>query len=231
MLGTVINAAVIVFAALVGLTLRRGLPEKMRVGLLNGLGLVLLVLGFQMGAKADSLPVVVVSLILGIIIGEGLNLQRALDIFGASLEARLSPGGGRFGEAFVSSSLLFCVGAMAITGALENGLTGRIDVLLVKALLDGIYSVVMAASLGIGVMFSSIPVLVYQGTISLLAGAVKPYVTTPMLNNLTSLGGILILGIGLNSLKLTEIKVANLLPGLFLVPALMVIVKLLGLAL
>ncbi|NLU50962.1 MAG: DUF554 domain-containing protein [Syntrophomonadaceae bacterium] len=228
MLGTVINAAAIVFASLLGLVLRKGIPEQMRIGLLNGLGLVLVVLGVQMGTKADNITVVVTSLILGIVVGEWLNLQQALDVFGARLEARFSPEGGCFGEAFVSSSLLFCVGAMAIMGSLENGLTGRIDILLVKALLDGIYAVICAASMGIGVMFSSLPVLLYQGTISLLAGAVKPYVTPEMLSNLTSLGGILILGIGLNTLKLADIRIANLLPGLLLVPVLMVVLGLLG---
>lgn len=227
MFGTVINSAAIVAASVLGLLLRKGIPDQMSKTLLEGVGLVTVLVGIQMGTKADSVPVVLVSLVLGIVIGEWLQIQDALERFGSRLEKKLSPEGGQFGHAFINSSLLFCTGAMAIMGPLENGLTGHFDILLVKSLLDGIYALIFATATGIGVMFSSIPVFLYQGSISLLAGVLKPYLTPVMLNNLTSLGGFLILGIGLNILKLTNIKIANLLPGILLLPLLMSIINLL----
>ena len=128
-------------------------------------------------------------------------------------------------KGFVSATLLFCVGAMAIVGSLQDGLTHNYEILLVKSMLDGIFAMIFAASMGVGVLFSALPVLIYQGTISLGAGFIKPLLTDPMLNNITALGGVLIAGIGFNTLGITRIKVANLLPGLFLVPLIMVLIK------
>jgi uncharacterized membrane protein YqgA involved in biofilm formation len=225
-LGTIINAAAIIVAALLGVMLRKGIPDKMSRTIMDGFGLLLVVLGVQMGLKYENVVVVIVSLVLGTILGEWLDIDRALERLGVRIEKRISSDGSRFGEAFVASTLLYCTGAMAIMGALENGLTGRYDILLVKSWLDGISSLVFAASMGIGVAFSAIPLFLYQGSISLLAVTVKPFLTTAIMNNLTSLGGMLILGIGLNILNLTKIKIANLLPGLFLIPLVMAIIKL-----
>jgi uncharacterized protein len=127
----------------------------------------------------------------------------------------------QFVKGFVTATMVFCVGAMAILGSLEDGLTHNPQILIVKSMLDGLFSIIFAASMGVGVLFSAIPVFLYQGAITLGATFIKPFMTDPMLYNITALGGILIAGIGLNALGITRIRVANLLPGLFFIPLLM----------
>lgn len=227
MIGTIINCTAIALCAMLGIMLRKGLPEKVSQTMMDGFGLLLIILGVQSGLAADNMVIVVISLILGALVGELIDIHEALERFGARIEKRVSGSGGQFGKAFVFTSLLYCTGAMAIMGPLEDGLRGDYKILLVKSLLDGISSLIFSASMGIGVLFSAIPVLVYQGSISLMAGAIKPFLTPAIMNNLTSLGGVLILGIGTNILKLTNVKIANLLPGIFLVPLVMYIAGLL----
>ena len=144
-------------------------------------------------------------------------------MLGEKLQRRFGNGDSSFVKGFVSATLLFCIGAMAVVGALEDGLTGNYQILLVKSMLDGIFSMLFAASMGVGVLFSAIPVLLYQGAISLGAGFLKPVLTGVMLDNITALGGILIAGLGLNILGVTRIRVANLLPGILLVPLIMLL--------
>lgn len=129
----------------------------------------------------------------------------------------------QFVKGFVTATMVFCVGAMAIVGSLEDGLTHNPRILIIKSMLDGIFSIIFAASMGVGVLFSAIPVFLYQGAISLGASFLQPLINDPMLNNITALGGILIAGIGLNTLGITRIRVANLLPGIFFIPLLMYI--------
>lgn len=221
MIGTIINASAIILAGLLGLLLRKGIPERINRTMQNGLALLTLIIGIQYGFKADNLAVVGFCLALGAVIGEWRQWEQRLEILGHRLEQRFGSGDSQFTRAFISASLLFCVGAMGIIGSLENGLTGNYQILLVKSLLDGVFSLIFTASLGIGAIFSALPVFVYQGSISLAAGLVKPFLTGPIMNNITALGGVLIAGLGLNLLGLTRIRVANLLPGLLLVPLVM----------
>ncbi len=225
MTGTIINASVIVLAGLVGLFFRRGIPENISRTMQDGLGLLILAIGIQFAFKAESLAVVGVSLAIGAVLGEWQQWEGRLETLGRKLEKVFGGGDSQFVKGFVSSTLLFCVGAMAIVGSLQDGLTHNYEILLVKSMLDGIFAMIFAASMGVGVLFSALPVLIYQGAISLGAGYIKPLLTDPMLNNITALGGVLIAGIGFNALGITRIKVANLLPGLFLVPLLMALIQ------
>ena len=221
MTGTFINAGVIIVAGAVGLLLRKGIPEEMNCSLQNALGLLILVIGIYYGIKADSFAVVGLSLAIGVVIGEWRQWEHKLEKLGARLEKMLGGEKNQFTKGFVSASLVFCIGAMGVIGALENGLTGDYHILLIKSILDGILAIIFSASMGVGVLFSSIPVLFYQGAISLAAGLLKPFVNDVMLNNITAMGGILIAGLGLNILGVAKIRVANFLPGIFLVPFVM----------
>ena len=225
MTGTLINAGVIVAAGAVGLLLRRGIPENIARSLQDAMGLLILIIGIQYGLKTESLVVVGLSLALGTVFGEWRNWEGKLENTGKRLKRLLGQEENLFVKGFVSATLVFCVGAMAILGALQDGLTHNYDILLVKSMLDGIMAMIFAASMGIGVLFSALPLLLYQGAISLGAGFLKPFLTDPVINNLTGLGGIIIAGIGLNTLGLARIRLANLLPGLLLVPLLMFLFK------
>lgn len=230
MTGTIINAAAIILAGLLGLAFRRGIPANISRTMQDGLGLLIAAIGMQYAFKADSIALVGICLALGAVWGEWQRWEGRLENLGARLEQAV--GGGHSGEGenlfvkgFVSATLLFCVGAMAIVGSLQDGLTHNYEILLVKSMLDGLFAMLFAASMGVGVLFSALPLFIYQGSISLAAGFLKPLLTEPMLDNITALGGVLIIGIGVNALGVTRVKVANLLPGLFLVPLAMAIVS------
>ncbi|HEX3011651.1 MAG TPA: DUF554 domain-containing protein [Syntrophomonadaceae bacterium] len=225
MTGTLINAAAIIAAGLIGLFLRRGIPENYSRTIQDALGLLIIVIGVQYGFKADNLAVVGLSLAIGAVIGEWRQWESRLEKLGGKLQKALGREESGFVKGFVSATLLFCIGAMAVVGSLEDGLTGNHQILLVKSMLDGIFAMLFSASMGIGVLFSALPVLIYQGSISLGAAVIKPLLTDPMLNNITALGGIIIAGLGLNLLGLTRIKVANILPGIIVVPLLMALLK------
>lgn len=228
MIGTIINASAIAGAGLIGLALRKGIPDNMNRSMQDGLGLLVMVIGIQYAFKAEDLAIIGLSLALGAVVGEWRQWEARLERLGQYLQNRFSNGDSSFVKGFVSATLLFCVGAMAVVGSIEDGLTGNYQILLVKSMLDGIFSILFAASMGVGVLFSAIPVFLYQGAITLGAGIIKPLLTEPMLNNITSLGGVLITGLGLNIIGVTRIRVANLLPGILFVPFIMYMVQLLG---
>lgn len=229
MTGTLINAGAILLGGFIGLFLRRGIPENYSRTVQDALGLLIIVIGIQYGFKADNLALVGLSLAIGAVIGEWRQWEARLEKLGVRLQKALGRDESSFVKGFVSATLLFLVGAMGVVGALEDGLTGNHQILLIKSMLDGIFSMLFSASMGIGVLFSAFPVLIYQGSISLGAEVIKPLLTDPMLNNITSLGGIIIAGLGLNMLGLTHIKVGNILPGILVVPLLMALLKFLPL--
>lgn len=223
MTGTFINAGAIIAAGLLGLFLRRGIPESISRTAQDALGVLIIVIGVQYGFKAENFTIIGLSLVLGAVFGEWRNWEGGLEAWGRRLQSRFGHGEGSFAQGFVSATLLFCIGAMAVVGALEDGLNGNHQILLVKSMLDAVFSVLFAANMGIGVIFSAIPVLVYQGSISLAAGIIGPILSEAVLNNITSLGGVLIAGLGLNIIGVTRIRVANLLPGLFVLPIIMAV--------
>ena len=195
----------------------------------DGLGLLVAIIGIQYALGAQSYAVIGISIALGAIAGEWGRLEDRLNSLGGKLENLLSMGESQFVKGFVSATLLFCVGAMAIVGSLEDGLTGNYQILLIKSILDGIFSLLFTASMGVGVIFSAVPVLLYQGVITLAAGIINPFLSDSMMNNITALGGVLITGLGMNIAGITRFRIANLLPGILLVPLVMLVVNLLPL--
>lgn len=225
--GTIVNAAAIIFGALLGKILGRGLPENIKDTVLQGLGLGVILVGATMALETNKIIVVLVSLMLGAVIGEAVGIEKLLEAGGNALERKVSAKGdrGNVAKGFVTGTLIYCVGAMAIMGALESGLSGNHDILYAKSLLDGVMSVVLASTLGIGVAFSALSVFAYQGSITLLAQWVSQFMSDPVIAEVTSTGGVLIVGIGLTILEIKTIKVGNLLPAILVAFVLAVILQ------
>lgn len=215
MLGTVVNAAAIILGAAFGLSFKKGIPERVKHTIMQGIGLAVLLVGLSMALQTKQILVVILSLVLGGLTGELLNVEGGLARLGTWLETKVGGGAGEVGKAFVTTSLIYCVGAMAIMGSIEDGLNDNPRILFTKAALDGISAVVFASTMGIGVAFSSLPVFVYQGSITLLAALVKGALSPAAVAEMTATGGLLIVGIALNILNMKEIKVGNLLPSIF----------------
>lgn len=216
MLGTVVNAIAVIAGAMLGTLLKGGVPERFKSIIMQGVSLTVILIGLSMAIKTRNTLVVVLSIVTGGLLGEVLQIEDWLNAMGRKLESRFGGNDGNFTKGFVTASLVYCVGAMAIMGSLESGLTGHHNTLFVKSVLDGITSVVFASSMGVGVAFAAIPVFLYQGGITLAASIVKPLLTAAIIREMTATGGLLIFAIGLNMLfdKL-RIKVGNLLPAIF----------------
>ena len=218
MLGTIVNAAAILVGGAIGLLLRNGLPDRISDAVMNGVALTVLYVGISGSLEGQKTLVAILSIVVGGAIGTWLNIDKGLNKLGDFAQKKLSgkQEGNTFAEGFINASLVFCVGAMAVVGSLQSGLTGNHEVLFAKALLDGISSAVYAAALGSGVLLSAIPVLLYQGAITLLAGLLSPVLSEDIVSEMTCVGSLLIIGIGLNMLKVTKLKLANYLPAIFL---------------
>ena len=231
--GSIINALAIVAGAAIGLLLKwlavrfsnilpagaDSLGHRLQEIIMQGVALCVLYIGISGSLKGSNTLVAIVSMVLGAIIGETLDLDRRMKQLGDWVQSKTQKlaGGTSVSEGFVTASLLFCVGAMAIVGSLENGLTGNYDTLKAKSLLDGISSIVFASSLGIGVAFSGVAVLIYQGLISLSASFIAPYLGgDAVIAEMTCVGSLLIAALSLNMLGITKIKVMNLVPACLL---------------
>lgn len=214
--GSIVNFIAIVAGAAIGLLLRVGIPEKTKETVLQAMGLVVVLIGIKMALASQNALVVVVAMASGSIIGELLDLEGRLDRFGSWLTVTVGDRYGDAGRGFVMATLVFCIGAMAIVGSIEEGLRGNPAILYAKSLIDGVCATVFAASLGIGVMLSAISVLLYQGSMTLLASGLENIVSEVMLSEISGTGGLLILAIGLNMLQITKLKLANFLPSLFM---------------
>lgn len=227
MIGTFINTATVVIGTGVGLTARRYLKPRLRETTMQIIGLMTLMIGVQMSLSEKNPLLPLASLLLGAIIGEGLDIEGRLDALGNSLQRRFSnEGESTFSQAFVSTSILFCVGPMTIMGCLQDGLTGNYSLLLVKSLLDGVSAAFFTAALGWGVLFSAGTVLVVQGTLTLGAGWIGNVLTEGMKNGMFATGGLMMLGLGIRLLNLRPIPVANFLPALLIAPLLVWVVSL-----
>lgn len=219
MLGTIVNSLAIISGSLVGLLFNKGIAQRYKDILMSAIGLSVVLIGLKSALATDDLMVVIFSMILGGLAGEALAIENRLEGFGKFLEKKMASASGdtsAIGRGFVTASLVFCVGSMAIVGSLESGLTGNHQTLLAKSVLDGVTSIVFASAMGIGVIFSSIAVFLYQGLITISAGFLKSYLTPDTVAQMTSVGGLLILAIGLNMLKITSLKIGNMLPAIFL---------------
>lgn len=229
-LGTIINVVAVLVGATVGILLHRFIPKRLQQTVMSGIGLAVCFIGISGvisrmlvaengGFNTKDTMLMVASLVIGAFVGELLNIEKRLEQFGdfCKKHIRSKKENARFTEGFVSASLLFCVGAMAIVGSLEDGLNGDSTTLVAKALMDGTVSIFFAATMGAGVYLSVLPVAVYQGGITLLAGLIKPYLSDVLIGQLSLVGSVLIFAIGLNMLSDRKIKIGNLLPAV-LVP-------------
>ena len=223
MLGTIVNALAIIGGCLIGLIVKGRLTEKISSTIMNGLALCVLYIGISGALKGNDTLQMIISIALGALIGEIIDIDKRLNNLGDMIEQKINSK--RKGtsnekisisEGFVTSSLLFCVGAMAVVGSLESGLQGNHTTLFAKSVLDGVSSIIFTSSLGIGVLLSSVAVLVYQGSITLLAGGLSTVLTDTIISNMSAVGSLLIVGLGFNMLGACKIKVANLLPAIFI---------------
>ena len=227
-LGTIVNTLAVLLGGAFGLLFRRGIKESMQASLQKACGLATIFIGIS-GALAEMLTfadgkfstqgtlLLVFSMIIGTLIGEWIDIERRLDTLSEKLKqlARRT-NDSTFDDAFVSATLVICIGAMAVVGSLQDGITGDSSTLFVKALLDFVIVMVFASSLGFGALFSAIPLAIYQGLITLFAVLIAPYMTDAMISGLSFVGSVLICGVGINLTFGKTIKVANMLPALLI---------------
>lgn len=218
LLGSIVNAIAIIIGSLLGLFIKR-IPERMKNLVTQSISLVIIVLGITLAMKTNQVLIVIFSLALGAVVGEWLDIEGKLDKLGHFIESKVkTKNEGSISKGFVTSTLLFCVGAMAILGALDSGLRSNHEILYTKSLMDGFLSIILTSTLGIGVLFSFIPVFLYQGFIAIFASFVPNLVTEHLLNaiiaEISGTGGILLLALGLNSLGVIKIKIGNMLPSI-----------------
>jgi len=217
MTGTFVNAAAIVAGGLAGLFLKHGIGDGYKRTIMQAVSLSVILIGVRSALEATDLLGVIVCMAVGSLLGEVLKIESGLEALGVYAERKFDrTGNGGFAKGFVTASLVFCVGSMAIVGSLESGLTGNHATLFAKSLLDGITSVIFASTFGIGVIFSAVPVLLYQGIMTLGASLAKPFLTPDVIAQMSAVGGLLIAAIGINMLELARIRVGNMLPAIFL---------------
>ena len=222
--GAAINAGAVVLGGCIGMLLGNRLPDRVRLIVFQALGLCTAAIGLQMSMKTSNPLYMVGSVLLGAIIGEVLRLEDAVTSGGDKIKRALRSGNARFTAGFVTASLLFCIGSMAILGSLQEGISGERTIVLTKTTLDFFAAIAFGAAYGSGVLFASLPVLLYQGTLTLFAGEVGPWMSDFMRTELEATGGILIVGIGVNLLEIKRIPLSNLLPALAVVVMLCAVV-------
>ena len=216
MIGTIVNTLAAVVGGLLGSLLKKGIPERFADLVQKGLALCVLYIGVKGSLVGTNTLVTILSLVLGAILGELLNIDGGIERLGAWAQSKLSKGGSRLGEGFVTASLLFCVGSMSVVGSLQSGLTGNHETIFTKSMLDFVSAIILASSLGLGVCLSGAFVLVYQGAIVLLARWAAPVLSDYVVAEMSCAGSLLIVALGLNMLGVTKLKVGNLLPAMFL---------------
>lgn len=219
MLGVIVNSVAVIIGSLLGLLFKKGINEKLSSAVMVGVGLCTIYIGID-GMLVDTNPLVaIVSIVIGAVIGTLIDIDKALNGFGDKLSALLSKKGeDSFTQGFVASSLLFCVGAMAIVGSITAGLTGDNTTLFTKSILDFTAAIMFSSTFGIGVVFSIIPLTLYQGLIAICAGFLDPVLTDGAINAISCTGSIIIMGLGLNITGISKFKIANYLPAIILAP-------------
>jgi len=216
MLGTIVNTIAIILGGILGLLFRKGISDRFKTTVMQSLGLAVFMIGLAGALRSENILLLIFSMVIGSLIGEALNVEDKLSRLGQWIETKSGQGEGQVARGFVAASLIFCVGAMAIVGALESGLTGNHETLYAKSLLDGVSSVIFASTLGIGVLFSAVSVFVYQGAITLAAGALAEVLVDAVILEMAAIGGLLIMGIAINILEFKRIPVGNMLPAIFI---------------
>jgi len=236
LIGTLLNIATVLLGGGLGTLLGDRLPQPIRETVMHGVGLVTLVVGMQLTLETQNILIVLLSVVIGGILGEWWRISAGLDRTSEWLRERVARRlgerrMGRFYEGFITASLVFCVGPMTILGSIQDGLSGDFSLLSIKSVLDGFTAMALGSSLGVGVLFSIVTLLLYQGGLTLLAGVADQLLTQPMIAEMTATGGVLILAIGLLLLDIRQIRVANLLPALVIAPAIVAALTALGIPL
>lgn len=227
-IGTIVNALAIIAGAAVGMLIKSGLPKRFKDLIMQAIGLAVIIIGLsgtlqgifflddQGRLGSNHIMLMIFSLVIGGILGELLDIEGKLEQVGNWFQHKLAAKEGNFAQGFITASLMYCVGAMAIVGALRDGLSANPIILFSKSILDGVTAVIFAASMGLGVAFSAAPVFIYQGGITLLAGVLRPLLTEALISQMSLVGSVLIMAIGLNILEIKKIRVCNLLPAVFI---------------
>lgn len=220
MIATIINAGLVLIGSLIGLLFKKHISDRFSKVVTQALALCVAAIGISMAVKSNDMLCVIICMVIGVLAGEALKIEERLDGAGEFLRRKLVKDGGnsRFTEGFVTATLLYCVGAMAITGSIEAGLNHNYSIIVSKGVIDGVTSITFAATMGIGVAFSIIPLIIYQGVITLLAAVVGPYLPLEVITEMSAVGGLAIVGIAINMLNIPnlKIKVGSMLPAIFL---------------
>lgn len=215
--GSIVNALSVIVGSLIGISFGNLLPKPIRSIIFEVMGLFTLVLGLKMSLETQEFIVLLVSLTIGAAIGEKLNIEKKIQILGEKIKSILKSKNENFTEGLVTAFLLYCIGSMTFVGAIEEGINQDRTLLYTKSFMDGITSILLASSFGLGVLVSAVPLLIFQSLLTFTALNLEPYLTSGIINEISAVGGVLILGIGINILELKKIKVSNMLPSLFLV--------------
>jgi len=231
MIGTLINFGAIIVGGFIGLLLGSRISEKVKTTVISGLGIFTLLYAISLFLKTQNSLVVLGSILFGVLIGEWVHIQEGVENLGIWLESRFSKSEiseerNKFIRGFLTTTLIFCIGPMAILGAMEDGLSGNIQTLVIKSVLDGFAAMAFASTLGFGVLFSSVMVLIYQGAIALLARQIQGVMTEPMILELTATGGVILAGIAIsNLLEIRKIRTASFIPAIILAPLIVFIIS------
>ena len=216
MFGTLVNTLAIAAGSLLGLAFRGGIPLHYQQTVIQAIGLAVILVGISGALKTQDILVVIFSLAIGSLVGEWLRIETRLNQLGKWIENKCAQSEGGIAKGFVTASLIYCVGSMAIVGSMESGLTGNHQTLYAKSVLDGISAIIFASTFGVGVLFSAISVGVYQGVLTLSAVLMKPYLIPLVVDQMSAVGGLLIMAIGFNLLEIKNMRVANMLPAIFM---------------
>lgn len=217
MIGTLVNAGAVIVGGTIGIMFNKNMPERFKTIYFQAVGLFTIAMGISMVYNMQNILLVVSSIALGALLGEWLNIETGADRLANFLKIKLKIGNDRFSEGLVTAFLLFCIGAMTIVGAIDEGTGRSSEVLMTKSLMDGFSAVLLASAFGVGVVFSAIPLLIFQGGITLLAMSASAFFTPEIIQGLTSVGGILLIGLGINILEIKKLRIMNMLPALLIV--------------
>src|SRR3989339_491742 len=217
MWGTLINAGAIVVGSILGLLFHSNIPKKYIQIIFQAIGLFTLFVGIAMALKTSNYLILVFSMVIGAILGTMMDLEKLINRFSEKLKTKIKTDNNKFSEGMISAFLLYCMGSMTILGAFEEGFGSSPNLLLAKSLMDGVSSIALSAGLGVGVIFSVVPLMLYQGGLTLFANLLNDKLSEPIINELSAVGGLMLIGMGLNILEIAKIKVINLLPALVIV--------------
>jgi uncharacterized membrane protein YqgA involved in biofilm formation len=221
MIGTLVNAAAVIAGGTIGMLLNKSMPERIKSIYFQAIGLFTLAIGISMVYNMQHILIVVSSLAIGSLIGEWMNLEVGAERLSNYLKTKFRIGSEKFSEGFITAFLLYCIGSMTILGAIQEGTGGSSDLLVTKSLMDGFSSIILASAFGFGVLVSAIPLLIFQGSITLLAMYATSFFTPEIIQGLSSVGGILLMGLAINILEIKKLRIMNMLPALIVVALLL----------